>query len=242
MPNTDEVIKIFVSYSHHDSAYLEDNPLLGYLQGLEKEQIEFWTDRQIRVGALWDEVIKTHIQEAHIALMLVSQSFLDSADCQDVEIRSFLAAKSYRFPIILSPCEWQRHEWLRSRQFLPGGRQTIEEHYTDPSQLKRLFLEIRQQLRERTEQLRQAPPSAGSGPVSYSGKTQLTFVRQLGDSWQELAMVLNIPAYDQSRFERGGEGRGIWVWLSNRQRLVELPQALHEIDRPKLAALLRQTP
>jgi len=55
-------------------------------------------------------------------------------------------------------------------------------------------------------------------------------------------MVLNIPAHDQSRFERGGEGRGIWVWLANRQRLAELPQALHKIDRPDLAELLRQTP
>jgi hypothetical protein len=242
MPDTGEVIKIFVSYSHHDSAYLEDNSLLGYLKGLENDQIEFWTDRKIRVGELWDEVIKTQIREAHIALVLVSQSFLDSAYCQDVEIKNFLAAKSYLFPIILSPCEWQRHEWLRSRQFLPSGNQTIEEHYTDPGQLKRLFFEIRQQLRERTEQLRQAPPSAGSGPVAYSGKTQLAFVRQLGDSWQELAMVLNIPAYDQSRFERGGEGRGIWVWLKNRQRLAELPQALDDIGRPELAELLRQTP
>ena len=117
MSDTSEVIKIFVSYSHHDSAYLEGDSLLDYLKGLEKDRIEFWTDRQIRVGELWGAVIKTQIREAHIALVLVSQSFLDSAYCQDVEIKNFLAAKSYLFPIILSPCEWKRHEWLRSRRF-----------------------------------------------------------------------------------------------------------------------------
>ncbi|MDH3603304.1 MAG: toll/interleukin-1 receptor domain-containing protein, partial [Candidatus Tectomicrobia bacterium] len=142
MPDPVEVINIFVSYSHDDSTYLGDNSLLGYLKGLENDRIEFRTDRQIRVGELWDEVIKTRIQDSHIALVLVSQSFLDSAYCQDVEIKNFLAAKSYLFPIILSPCEWQRHEWLRSRQFLPGGKQTIEGNYTNPGQLKQLFLEI----------------------------------------------------------------------------------------------------
>ena len=242
MPDPVEVINIFVSYSHDDSTYLGDNSLLGYLKGLENDRIEFRTDRQIRVGELWDEVIKTRIQDSHIALVLVSQSFLDSAYCQDVEIKNFLAAKSYLFPIILSPCEWQRHEWLRSRQFLPGGKQTIEGNYTNPGQLKQLFLEIRQQLRERADQLRQAPPSAGSGPVSYSGKTKLAFLRHLGDNWHDLATVVDIPAYDQSRFERGGEGRDIWTWLENRQRLSELPPALDDIGRPELAKLLRQTP
>lgn len=251
-----EAIKVFVSYSHKDARYLEDDSLLGYLKGLEHDRVEFWTDRHIRVGESWDEVIKARIQDAHIALVLVSQHFLDSPYCQDVEIRGFLANKSYLFPIILSPCEWRRHEWLSSRQFLPGGDKTIEEHYTEPGQLKRLFLEIRQQLRERVELLRQAPPSAAGAPppiaaqtafatggvLAASGQTKLAFFRQLGDSWRALATVLDIPDYDQRRFERGEEGREIWVWLENRRRLAELPQTLIDIGRPELAELLRQTP
>ena len=116
-----DTVKVFVSYSHQDARYLEKDSLLGYLQGLEQDQVAFWDDRKIRVGESWDEVIKTNIRDAHIALVLVSQWFLDSDYCKNVEIKGFLAGKTHLFPIILSPCEWQRHEWLSSRQFLPGG-------------------------------------------------------------------------------------------------------------------------
>jgi hypothetical protein len=253
------VITVFVSYSHKDAAYLEDDSLLGYLKGFEQDNVAFWTDRNIRTGEIWDEVIKANIQEAHIALVLVSQSFLDSEYCQNVEIKHFLAQKSHLFPIILSACEWRRHEWLRSRQFLPGGDQTVEEHYTDPGRRKRLFLEVRQQLRERVELIRREPggPSrppdsaATSGPVSataatpprqpsYSGKTTLKLLRRLGESWRDLATYVGIPAYDQARFERGDEGRQIWVWLENRRQLHELPQALAGIGRHDLVELLAQ--
>ncbi|MCP4664350.1 MAG: ATP-binding protein, partial [bacterium] len=52
------------------------------------------------------------------------------------------------------------HEWLSSRQFLPGGDETVEEHYTEPGPRRRLFLEIRTRLRELIEQL----PAATAEP------------------------------------------------------------------------------
>jgi hypothetical protein len=145
----------------------------------------------------------------------------------------------------LSPCEWKRHDWLSSRQFLPGGDKTIEEHYRDPGRRKRLFLEIRKQLRERIELVRQ---TLGSTPTltlkptlvgsPYSGKTKLAFCARLGNDWQRLADYLEIPPSDQARFERGNESHGIWVWLHNCGRLQELPAALEFIERPDLAELL----
>lgn len=253
MPDT---VKVFVSYSHQDADYLADNSLLGYLKGLEKEGVEFWTDRDIHTGERWDDVIKANIQDAPIALVLVSQGFLDSPYCQNVEIENFLANKAHLFPIILSPCEWQRHEWLKSRQFLPGGQETIEEHYTEPGHRKRLFLKVREQLRERVETVRHvrqalesASPIAATPPLAesaamlpvgspYSGKTKVAFCTRLGDDWRKLADYLAIPPYDQARFERGNEGRGVWVWLENRKRLALLPEAVTFIERQDLAELL----
>ena len=55
---------------------------------------------------------------------------------------------------MLLPCEWQRHEWLSERQFLPGGGETLAEHYTDPGKRQRMFLEIRAALRKQAEQVR----------------------------------------------------------------------------------------
>jgi hypothetical protein len=243
-----DTVKVFVSYSHQDARYLEDNSLLGFLRGLEKEGIEFWTDRNLRPGELWDEVIKNTIQDSPIALVLVSQYFLDSAYCQNVEIQGFLANKAHLFPIILSPCEWERHDWLKNRQFLPGGQETIVEHYTEAGKRERLFLKIRQYLREQVDQVRQVrtalAPSPGTpvGPPAgahYPGKTKLAFCDRLGDDWRKLADYLEIPPADQSRFERGDQGRGIWVWLENRKRLDILPEALTFIGRQDLTGLLQ---
>jgi hypothetical protein len=147
-------MNIFVSYSHQDAGYLRNDSLLGFLRGLEKEGIAFWTDEQIRQGEHWDTVIKDHLQNAGIALVLVSQAFLDSDYCRNVEIEHFLAQKTHLIPIILSPCEWRRHRWLSERQFLPSGNETIEEHYTDSGPRKALFLKIREVLRERADLIR----------------------------------------------------------------------------------------
>jgi len=149
-------INIFISYSHLDARYLEKDSLFGFLKGLERDNIEFWTDRELKAGELWDQAIKIHLQACDIALVLVSQGFLDSDYCRNVEIENFLAATKHLFPVILSPCDWKRHEWLASRQFLPGGDQTIEEHFRDEGERKRLFLKIREQLLERAQLIRQA--------------------------------------------------------------------------------------
>ncbi len=243
-----QVVKVFVSYGHQDRAYLSEDNLLGFLHGLARDHIEFWTDRQIRPGELWDEVIKSNIQSADIALVLVSQDFLDSEYCQNVEIRSFLAHKKHLFPVILSPCDWRRHDWLASRQFLPGGDETIEEHYQDNGRRKRLFLDIRERLRERAELIRQTAPAATPPPnpsrvprpgrSSYSGKAKLAVCERLGADWKKLADRLEIPPSEQARFEHGDEGRGIWVWLQNRAELGRLSKALGEIERDDLAAVL----
>ncbi len=57
-----QVVKVFVSYGHQDQAYLAEDNLLGFLQGLTKDHVELWTDRRIRPGELWDEVNRNSIR------------------------------------------------------------------------------------------------------------------------------------------------------------------------------------
>ena len=144
--------RVFVSYSHQDEKYLQGDSLFGHLKGLENDGVEFWYDRDIEVGSLWDEAIKTKIAESDLALVLVSQAFLDSAYCQDEEIPRFLAQKLPIVAVLLSPCEWDRAEWLAERQFRPRDGQTVEEHYKDPGDRKRLWFEVRQDIRGYLEQ------------------------------------------------------------------------------------------
>ena len=82
-------MKVFVSYSHRDAAYLAADSLLGHLKGLERDGVEFWWDERLVTGEDWDAEIRARIAGTDVALVLVSQSFLDSAYCTDVEIRGF---------------------------------------------------------------------------------------------------------------------------------------------------------
>lgn len=149
---------MFVSYSHRDRVYLSDGELVSYLKGLEKEGVRFWWDESLNAGDNWDEEIKRRIKESHLALVLVSQWFLDSDYCTNVEVESFLRRSREDglviFPVILSPCEWERHDWLKSRQFLPREGKTVETDYVQPGQRKALYLDIRRDLRAQLDKIR----------------------------------------------------------------------------------------
>ncbi|HYK01624.1 MAG TPA: AAA family ATPase [Thermoanaerobaculia bacterium] len=179
-------MRIFISYSHRDPQYLGDDSLVGFLRGLEAEEgVEFWTDQRLEGGTFWDEEIQKRLRESDIALVLVSQGFLDSPYCTSVEMSAFLARCREDgliiFPVILSPCEWDRHEWLASRQFLPGGGETIEEHYAEPGKRKRLFLKIRQELRSAIARARERvrPEAGAAAEAAPAGIQQLAERRQL---------------------------------------------------------------
>jgi class 3 adenylate cyclase len=143
-------IRVVLCTSPQDTAYLGDDSLLGYLGGLRGEDLDL---------ASSTTAAPEELERCDIAVVLVSQSFLDSEWCARAEVAEYLRTRVANgmtvFPIILSPCEWERHAWIASRQFLPGGQETIEEHYTEPGLRKRLFLEIRKQLRNAVDRARQ---------------------------------------------------------------------------------------
>jgi TIR domain len=157
-------IKVFVTYSHKDVDLLREDSLLGFLKGLEREEVEFWWDEGIVTGDGWDEEIKRRIRETDIALALVSQWFLDSPYCTDIEISGFLEeSRSHGlvvFPIIVSSCEWERHKWLAGRQFLPGGRESVRKDYAERGRQEELFLRIRQDLRKQIERIHASKTAA----------------------------------------------------------------------------------
>jgi formylglycine-generating enzyme required for sulfatase activity len=221
-------IKLFVSYSHQDAKYLADDSLLGYLKGLEKEEVSFWTDRHIGAGELWDEVIKDNLQDAQIALVLVSQAFLDSPYCQNVEIQSLLAQQVHLIPVILSACEWQHHEWLSSRQFLPGGDKTIEEHYIRPGMRKRLFREIRRQLRERVESIRRNT----LGPTAFNRYYQSRI-----DEWSTPRYALDKRFVHLTLLLDQGEKAQGPRWAAQERKFQDLQEVLANVPDQAIVLL-----
>ena len=144
---------VFVSYSHADAKYVSDDKfsLLSYIRGLEAEGFEFWWDKRINAGELWDSKITSEISKANIALVLVSQAFLNSKYCQDAEVTAFLEKRRTEgmsiVPILLSACDWQSHHWLSEIQMLPAEGKTIEDDYQRPGKRKQLYHLILKQLR-----------------------------------------------------------------------------------------------
>jgi len=125
--------------------------LLGFLRGLEREGFDFSHDERLIADDAWDADIRQSIDDSDIALVLVSQSFLNSAYCRDVEIAAFLDRRQRDgliiFPVIISPCDWRSHPWLASTQFEPRNGQTIETHYKDRGSRHQLYLTVLEQLR-----------------------------------------------------------------------------------------------
>jgi hypothetical protein len=144
-------VKIFVAYSHYDKKYLRDDSLLGHLRGLEQNgTAEFWYDERITTGNLWDNAIRANIAASHIALLFVSEMFLTSPYIANTEIPLFLGNRRDEgmviFPVILSPCDWQMHDWLKATRFLPKEGKNIEKDYAQSGQRKKLFLEVKRDL------------------------------------------------------------------------------------------------
>lgn len=151
-PKGKEHVRVFVSYTHSDAAYVADDSLLGFLEGLADEGFIFWHDERLRAADQWEARIRDELDRADVALCLISQSFLTSEYIQTVEVPACLQARRDRglriFPIILSPCDWQAHAWIADTQFWPRDGQTIESDYRDKADRDALYLAILQDLRE----------------------------------------------------------------------------------------------
>ena len=151
-------MRVFVSYSHADAEYVGPSGLLGYLSGLAREGIQFWHDERLTAGEAWDDRIRAEIDKSDIALVLVSQSFLNSGYCRNVEISSFLERRAADglviFPIIVSHCDWASEPWLASTQFEPRGGKSIERDYKDRGNRDELYLRILSQLRSIAQSIR----------------------------------------------------------------------------------------
>lgn len=79
----------------------------------------------------------------------------------------------------------------------------------------------------------QAEPQ--SGPKEFTAAQKLYFVRNLHNSWQDLADMYDLSPYERGRFPNGEEARSIWAWLEVRNKLWSLPGMLREISRGDIA-------
>ncbi len=115
---------IFISYSHKDKAWEER--LLVHLRAMSLP-LEIWDDRRIGVGDDWRAQIKSALDAANVAILLISADFLASEFIRSQEVPRLLERRERAnlsiIPVIVEPCAWRHVPWLAGLQARPrGGR------------------------------------------------------------------------------------------------------------------------
>jgi formylglycine-generating enzyme required for sulfatase activity len=133
--------KIFISYSHKDEN--EKNHLVTHLRVLQTAAgvvEDVWHDGRIQGGQEWKQEIERAMEEATIAVLLISVNSLTSDYVLNVEVQRLLTRREKEgvivYPILAKPCYIRGVEWLAKLQIRPlnlkpvwreGGRYAEDE-------------------------------------------------------------------------------------------------------------------
>ena len=198
-----EPIRIFISYAHANAIWLrktvkdrsgavELNPrdLLTYWRnGLRRDAaVEFWYDRDeqegLHGGDLWEKRVFAEIDRADVAVLLITQEFVDSEFIRDKELPR-IAQRARRgemelVPVLVEPARWEELE-LASFQLTPGRPTPLSEYEAQHEHnFKKAKLEVLDSLKTKVGGARQRReagmarnrpsvglPSAQLRPVSH---------------------------------------------------------------------------
>jgi tetratricopeptide (TPR) repeat protein len=113
---------VFISYSHKDEDWKDR--LITHLGVLEEQNLlRTWNDRDLRAGELWLEGIQNEIDDARVAVLLISANSLTSKFICNQEVPRFLElwkqAGITIFPVIIKDCAWKKVPWLSQFQVRP---------------------------------------------------------------------------------------------------------------------------
>jgi hypothetical protein len=125
----EETVHVFVSYAREDSRWLEPNArhnLVPFLiDSLRRYKVVFWFDHDLKPGDEFRQQIKSKIDQSQIALLIVSQNFLNSAFIESEEMPRIseraLEGKMIVVPVLVEPCDWSDYPFLADRQMVPSS-------------------------------------------------------------------------------------------------------------------------
>jgi len=179
-----ETINIFVSYSHKDANWVSESDLFSLIPWLEsslhKANVNIWFDRVLKrlPGEEYKKKIKSEIDSAHIAILLISQDFANSDFISEYELpwikERVEGNELIVVPILVGPTlfSYAPHlKWICERQILPGEPTPLIDYTNDKPAFFKVRLEILEAIRNRIDQLRN---NIQRERVKRSGKTEDT--------------------------------------------------------------------
>jgi hypothetical protein len=168
----DDVVRVFVSYAHEDKRWLDPEDrfhLIPFLvNSLRKQNVVFWSDPELVIADEYRQLIESEIDRAQIALLIVSQYFLNSRFIETVEMPR-IAGRAGRggmlvAPVLVEPCDWQEYPLLADREMVPASNPLIE--FTESeARWARVRYEILEGLKTQIKRIRESrsttkPPGA----------------------------------------------------------------------------------
>jgi WD40 repeat protein len=196
---------IFISYSHKDEVW-KDRLVsqFGVLQ--EQNLLDLWDDNRISAGAEWYSDIHNAIEKSSIAVLLISANFLTSKFCMHEEVPSFLKLRKEKglkiIPIIISHCDWEAVDWLKSLQVRPKNGTPLSSR--KPSQRDADLASITKEVRSF---LASSEATAGSQRITYSSNEfeQLLF-------WKQEDEIFSIAFSQNKRWLAAGSEEEAILW------------------------------
>lgn len=136
----DPKVNIFVGYAHEDKRWFDQEyrfNLIPFLkESLRRDNTEFWYDKELMGGDEYKRRIESEINKAQIALLMVSQHFLNSEFIETFELPR-IAARAERkelvvIPVLVEPCAWHDYPFLADRQMVPSSSPLIHHTESEP--------------------------------------------------------------------------------------------------------------
>jgi hypothetical protein len=122
--------KVFISYSHADKEWLDR--LKRHLKPLVREgNLDCWDDTHIRPGDDWKQEIRTALDTAHAAVLLISADFFASDFIDETELPPLLATAQAKgvciLPVIISASRFKRIPDLDRFQTVNSPEQPLDQ-------------------------------------------------------------------------------------------------------------------
>jgi exo-beta-1,3-glucanase (GH17 family) len=125
---------VFVCYSRENREWFEKYPLIPFLESsVAQKNVQLWFDLShegIGAGEVWREKIRGAIEQSSIAILLISQDFLNSRVIRTFEL-PLIEERANKgllrvMPVLVGYCDYSTVPFLEERNILPVGRPLIE--------------------------------------------------------------------------------------------------------------------
>lgn len=194
--------KVFISYSHQDEGW--KNRVAKHLNVLAGKGLDVWDDRQIAAGSTWARDINEVIAKCDAALLLISTDFLTSDFILIKEVPPLLERRQTQgirvIPVILSPCQWERIEWLKPINAWPKGGQPLSgmsEHEIETalSDLAGEVADLVKSLPPQPAPSENSKPKDAEPPDQARTKIQRQLADSLSECWETPAFAAFVQAF-----------------------------------------------